>query len=181
MALPTLRGKLINLRGVRRSDAESMQRHAHNANVARYMAILPYPYKLEHALKWINTTHRMARAKTDYHFGIEDRDSRQIIGMIGLSRVNRQDKNAEAGYWLGQDFWRKGYITEAMRLMLNFAFAELDLARVYAVVHEKNTGSIRLLEKCSFVREGVWRKATLRDGRFYDVLAYGLLRDEYTG
>ena len=62
---------MINLRGARRSDAESMQRHAHNANVARYMAILPHPYRLEHALSWINTTHRMARGGTGYHFGIE--------------------------------------------------------------------------------------------------------------
>jgi RimJ/RimL family protein N-acetyltransferase len=181
MPLPTLRGKLINLRRVRRSDAESIQRHAHNANVARYMAILPHPYTLEHALSWINTTHRMVRAGTGYHLGIEDKASRQIIGMIGLSRVNRQDKNAEVGYWLGRDFWRKGYSTEAMRLMLNFAFTELDLARVYAMVHEKNAASMRLLEKCGFVREGVWRKATLRDGRFHDVFAFGLLRDEYSG
>jgi ribosomal-protein-alanine N-acetyltransferase len=179
MPIPTLQGKLIALRKLRRSDAASIQRHANNRNIARYLPRLPYPYTLQEARKWITTTSRLARADKAYDFGIEDRESGKIVGMIGLRNINRQDRNVEVGYWVGKAFQNRGYASEALRLILKFAFSELRLVRVYAVVHQKNVASVRLLDRIGFVREGVWRKASLINRRWYDVYAYGILNEEY--
>ena len=68
---------------------------------------------------------------------------------------------------------------EALSLILSFAFKELGLRRIYAIVHEKNTGSVKLLEKTGFTHEGTWRKASRMGRRWYDVYAFGILKNEY--
>lgn len=181
MPIPTLQGKLITLRKLRRSDADSIQRHANDRDIARFLPLLPFPYTLHEARKWITLTPRLAREDKAYNLGIEDVESGEIVGMIGLRNINRQDRNAEVGYWIGKSFQRRGYAKEALWLVLKFAFTDLRLARVYAVVHQKNVASVRLLDRIGFVREGVWRKASLMNRRWYDVYAYGILKEEYTG
>jgi RimJ/RimL family protein N-acetyltransferase len=180
MSIPSLHGKLITLRKLRRSDAAPIQRHANNRDIARFLPRLPSPYTMDEARKWITTTSRLARQGKAYNFGIEDGESGEIVGMIGLRNVNRHDRNAEIGYWVGKSFQRRGYAGEALRLILRFALGELRLVRVYAVVHQQNIGSIRLLEKIGFVREGVWRKASLMSRRWSDVYTYGILKEEYS-
>ena len=180
MSIPSLQGKLITLRKLKRSDAVSIQRHANNCDIARFLPRLPSPYTMDEARKWITTTSRLARQDKAYNFGIEDGQGGEIVGMIGLRNVNRHDRNAEIGYWVGKSFQRRGYAIEALRLILKFAFSKLRFVRVYAVVHHQNIGSIRLLEKTCFVREGVWRKASLMNRRWHDIYAYGILKEEYS-
>lgn len=180
MSIPSLQGELITLRKLRSSDAASIQRHASNRNVARFLPRLPSPYTMDEAWKWITATSRLARQGRAYNFGIEDGQSREIVGMIGLRNINRHDRNAEIGYWVGKSFQRRGYAGEALRLVLKFAFNELRLVRAYAVVHQQNIGSIRLLEKIGFVREGIWRKGSFMNRRWHDVYAYGILKEEYS-
>jgi RimJ/RimL family protein N-acetyltransferase len=181
MPLPTLSGQLTTLRKLAMSDAQSVQSNANDPEIARYLPRLPHPYTMDEARKWIATTYRLARQDKAYNFGIEDRKSGRIVGMIGLRNINRQDKNAEVGYWVGKSSQGRGYATEALRLTLSFAFRQLRLVRVYAVVHQRNTSSVRLLEKSGFVREGTWRKASFLNRRWHDVYSYGILKEEFAG
>jgi ribosomal-protein-alanine N-acetyltransferase len=177
--IPTLRGQLITLRKLVSSDAASIRLNADDPQIARYMPRLPHPYSIYEARKWIVTTHRLARQDKAYNFGIEDQKSGRIVGMIGLRNINRQDKNAEVGYWVGRSYQGRRYATEALRLILGFAFGRLRLVRVYAVVHQQNIASFRLLEKSGFVREGIWRKASFINRRWRDVYSYGILKEEF--
>jgi RimJ/RimL family protein N-acetyltransferase len=179
MIIRAIEGELIKLRKLRRSDAASIQRLADNKDIARYLPRLPYPYTMKEADRWITTTARLARQEKSYDFGIADNGSDEIAGMIGLRNINRQDKNAELGYWVGKPYQGRGYAAEAIRLILKFAFKELRLVRVYAVVHQRNVPSIKVLEKAGFMREGTWRKASFMGGRWSDVYAYGILKEEY--
>ncbi len=178
MALPRLTGSQITLRQLRRSDARDIRKNAHNSRIARLVPRLPHPYRLSDARSWIENTFRYRRNKTGYHFGIADSNDR-IIGMVGLHLVDFVNGNAELGYWLGQKYWRRGYMTEAVGLIVGFAFQKLRLERLYAVVLSINKGSVKVLEKNSFSREGTWRKAHVIGGKRYDVYSYGLLRDEF--
>lgn len=171
---------MITLRRLRHSDADSIQSQANSRFIARYLPRMPSPYTMEDARQWIVATHRLARQDKAYNFGIEDRQSGRIVGMIGLRNINGQDKNAEVGYWIGRSFQRRGYATEALRLTLGFAFKRLRLVRVYAVVHQQNTPSVKLLEKSGFVREGTWRKASFMNRRWHDVYSYGILKEEFS-
>ena len=80
---------------------------------------------------------------------------------------------------MGERFWGRGYVTEAVSLILGYLFKDLRLRRVYAFVNAANTGSIRVLEKNGFIREGTFRKACMLNRRWTDVYSYGLLIEEY--
>lgn len=179
MPLPVLQGDLIRLRQLRKSDASSIQENANNRKIGQNVPLIPHPYTLSDALEWIKTTHSLSRKATGYNFGIENRQTREVVGCIGLKNINRADKNAEVGYWLGEQFWGKGYMTEAVNLILGYLFRDLRLRRVYAIVNAANIGSIRVLEKNGFIREGTFRKACMLNRRWTDVYAYGLLKEEY--
>ena len=179
MPLPELQGRLILLRGLRKSDAASIQRNANNKRVARNLPLLPSPYSMKDALRWVGVTQRQARTAKGYDFGIVEKEHGCAVGCIGLKNINLHDKNAEVGYWLGERYWGRGYVTEALGLMVRFVFKELRLRRVYAIVHASNQGSIKVLERSGFKREGSFRKACLMGGRWTDVYAYGLLKEEF--
>ena len=78
-----------------------------------------------------------------------------LIGSIGLllqgeSRLSVGENEAEIGYWLGEDFWGKGYMTEAALQVIHYAFEELHLTRLWASVYKENIASQRVIEKCGF-------------------------------
>ena len=82
-------------------------------------------------------------------------DDNKAIGSIGLLFQNNSilplsDREAEIGYWLGEDFWGKGYATEAVQSVVAYVFEELFLMRLWAVAYQENTPSHRVLEKCGF-------------------------------
>lgn len=179
MKLSILTGELINLRQPRHVDEASIRRHVNDPEVARFVPPLPYPYSKTDARLWVNTCFRLARRDEGYNFGIESKETGEIIGMIGLKNINRESRNAEVGYWLGQKFWRRGFTSEALGLILNFSFQELKLVRVYVIVYPLNVGSVCLLENAGFLREATWRKANYMNRRWYDVYSYGLLKEEF--
>jgi len=179
MLLPVLKGNLISLRPFRRSDAASLQHHADDLEVTRYLPLMPHPYGPEDARQWINFAQHSARRDSAYFFGMEHAVHGEIVGGIGLKEFFCQDNTAEIGYWLASSYWGQGIATEAVRLIMGFSFNGLKLHRLYAMTHEKNVGSSRVLEKNGFVREGTMRKAGNIDGQWQDLYTYGLLREEY--
>jgi RimJ/RimL family protein N-acetyltransferase len=175
---PFIKGKKINLRRVHRADAISIQRYANDPEVTRFL-FTPYPYTLEHAYEFIKTSHRMHRKKSGFPFGIEHKDSREIIGLIGLYRVDMLHKNAEVGFWLGRDYWGQGITKEAIRLILRYAFDEIGFERIFARVMHPNKVSLHLLESLGFKREGTMRKAVFKDGIWLDFIWLAMLKEEF--
>ena len=117
---------------------------------------------------------------TMYWFTIRSAADNQLLGDINLDVVGWNSRDAFVGLGIGpRDFWGKGYGTEAMQLALQFAFTELNLHRVTLTVFEYNPRAIRSYEKAGFRLEGRLRGAILREGRRWDVLYMGVLRDEW--
>jgi len=105
-----------------------------------------------------------------------------IAGVINLSQIfHGAFQNAYLGYGLGIDFARRGYMTEAVNLILRFAFTELDLHRVEANVQPQNAPSIRLLERCGFKKEGFSEKYLKVDGRWRDHERWAIIRENWNG
>ena len=102
-----------------------------------------------------------------------------LLGTMSLRRYVR-DRRAELGYWLAQPAWGNGFATEAAEAAIDFGFARLGLARIYAQVLADNRGSLRVLDKLGMVNEGVKRQHVHKARRLHDVVLYGLLRDEWT-
>lgn len=113
-------------------------------------------------------------------FMIQSLDDGRTLGFVGLDGIRWNHGDAYAGIGLGdrQD-WSKGYGTDAMHIILRYAFTELNLHRVSLNVFEYNTRGIRSYEKAGFVHEGRARQQLNREGRRWDLLFMGILREDW--
>ncbi len=118
------------------------------------------------------------RTDQGYAFLIIRGSDNALVGGLTLANVRRGVAQAGSlGYWMGQPFVRRGYMTAAVRAVIPFAFGTLRLHRVEAACIPTNTASIRLLENTGFVREGYARNYLCINGIWQDHLLYGRLKD----
>ncbi len=171
-----MQGDLVRLRAVTREDLPRYTGWIADPEVRRYLNFYR-PMTLEEEARWFE---RMAGDESQTVFAIETVDGGRHIGTVGLHGLHSRYRSAEAGIFIGEkEFWGHGYGTEAMRLLLAFAFDQLNLHRVYLHVHGGNARARRSYEKCGFVEEGVLRQAVFKDGDYHDVTVMSVLRDEY--
>jgi RimJ/RimL family protein N-acetyltransferase len=118
--------------------------------------------------------------KNLYHFMIRARSDDRLIGKAVIQWIEWTNGNGFLRLGIGAaDDRQKGYGTQALQMLLRFAFAELNLFRVSAIVAEYNEGAIVLLRKFGFVQEVCRRKSLERDGRRWDLYVFGLLNEEW--
>ncbi|MDB5538733.1 MAG: family acetyltransferase [Devosia sp.] len=121
-----------------------------------------------------------AKAGTDYSFFIFTRSSEELVGGITLSNVRRRAAQfVNLGYWMGHAFAGKGYMTEAVGLVVPFCFETLGLHRIHAAFLPDNQASRRVLEKNGFREEGYAENYLQIDGRWADHVLFGLTRERY--
>ncbi|MFY3790947.1 GNAT family N-acetyltransferase [Ureibacillus sp. MALMAid1270] len=123
---------------------------------------------------------QLMRANREYSFGIYTKGRHQLMGHISLYAIKRLPySSAFIGYSIDERFTRKGIASEAVNHLVRFAFNELNLNRVEAYVSPKNIGSIKVLERANFVREGLLRKLLYINGVWEDHYMYAILKDDY--
>jgi RimJ/RimL family protein N-acetyltransferase len=166
---PLIKGKQLNLRPLQKSDAQDIYENANDPVIAKYTTI-PQPYTLQMAEEFILKAQKNLKVQESYELGIEH--SGRIVGMMSLMHVNREDRNAEIGYWVGQRFHGRGIGSEALALML-------ELERIYARVFHPNETSAKLLERAGFKYEGRSRRTKCKNGEWMDDLNYAILRNEF--
>lgn len=117
-----------------------------------------------------------------YPFVVVREDDNAIVGGVTLANVRRGIVQAGTiGYWIGQPFVGKGYMTSALRVLLPTLFGELNLHRVEAACIPSNLASVKVLEKCGFAREGLARRYLCINGVWQDHYLYGLLDEDIRG
>lgn len=123
---------------------------------------------------------RQQNAENQCMFGIRLVRDNKLIGTIGLDEISWPIGVAYLAIGIGErSSWGKGYGHESCRLLLDYAFNELNLHRVQLTVFDYNQRAIKLYEKLGFQREGVSREYGERDGKRYDMYHYGLLSYEW--
>lgn len=123
---------------------------------------------------------RENESSTSYAFAIRRTADDILIGTVGLYDIAWANRTAWVGVGIGdRDNWGKGYGSEAMELVIRYAFDELNLHRLQLTVIAYNPRAQEMYEKLGFVREGVYREFIERDGARHDLLLYGLLRPEW--
>ena len=176
-----LETRRLILRPLKISDADDTVKGISNPNVTKWLLVVSYPYKKKDAISWIKHTQSewKKKNKEGYHFGIELKEEGRIIGGCGLDSVNGY--SASIGYWLGEKYWNKGYGSEMLEALIDFAFKNIKLKRLEADVFAGNPSSGKLLEKYGFKKEGLKRQACIckADGKVKDEIVYGLLRREW--
>ena len=102
------------------------------------------------------------------------------VGHIGLYKINQRNGTADIGICIGSaSLWGGGLGERITRSVLHYAFQELNLRRIRAVIMEINVRSGKVLEKCGFTQEGVEREAEYREGRYINMICFGLLKHEW--
>jgi len=161
------------LRAWKPGDEPSLVRHANSRAIWRNLRdAFPHPYTLADARLWIETANP-SEPITNFAIVID----RAAVGGIGL--VLKEDvfrRSAEIGYWLGEEFWGRGIVTEAVSAVTNYAFDTFDLCRVFAGVFEWNPASMRVLEKAGYEFECRMKKSVTKDGETIDELIYAIVR-----
>jgi RimJ/RimL family protein N-acetyltransferase len=162
------------IRPFRLDDAPSLAVHANNRKVWRNLRdLMPHPYVERDAAEFISHTLAAPRPTS---FAIEVDGA--AVGGIGLKlRDDIERIGAELGYWLGEPFWGRGILSEAVPAFTRWALDEFDLVRLEAIVFQWNPASARVLEKSGYVREGTLRRSAIKDGQVIDRWLYAYLRD----
>jgi len=118
--------------------------------------------------------------KNQFHFALRERADDRLLGFVSLYRIEWNHRTSLARLGIGQAPDRgRGYGREALRMILRYAFDELNLHRVGALTFEYNIAALRLLERAGFVIEVRRREAAQREERRWAALMWGLLRDEW--
>lgn len=134
---------------------------------------------LEYQTDLIRRSMEQREADKRYSYGIFLKTSGQMIGNIGLSFVVRGPlQSCMAGYSLDRGHNGKGYTTEAVRLIVDYAFRELQFHRITAEASPQNIGSVRVLEKAGFHQEGLARKNVKINGKWEDHLVFAIINEE---
>jgi ribosomal-protein-alanine N-acetyltransferase len=163
------------LRPFRPEDAASIVRHADDYEVWRFLRDrFPHPYTQGDAEAWIAFT---SIQEPPLHFAIDLEG--EAVGGIGIIPGTDVDRvSAEVGYWLGRAVWGRGLATRALASLTAFAFHSFTFTRLFATPFAFNAASIRVLEKAGWVREGVLRRAVVKEGRITDLLIYAMTRPD---
>ena len=163
-------------------DPEIESRWTHDSEFMRMMDTAPARPMSAAIIKkqYEKLEKQIEESRNLYHFMIRAKADDRLIGIAAVQRIEWANGNAFLRLGIGAAEDRgKGYGTQALQMLLRFAFAELNLFRVSAMVPEYNETAIALLEKFGFMQEVCRRKALERDGRRWDLYVFGLLKDEW--
>lgn len=137
---------------------------------------LPYPYTEKDGKEYIST---MLAANENDTFAFAITVNGKVIGSIGAFRqTNVHNKTAELGYYIAEEYWGKGIMTEAVKQLCDYVFSRTDIIRIYAEPFSYNIGSCRVLEKAGFRYEGTLRSNALKNGNVLDMKMYSKLKTE---
>ncbi len=154
------------------SHKPALLRFANNRNVWRNLTDkFPHPYTEADANWWLAFVAQMAEPT---HWAVEV--DGLCVGGIGFTRRDGIFiKSALFGYWLGEPYWGRGIMSAAVKAVSCHAMSRFGLARLEAPVFAWNPASMRVLEKCGFVREGTLRASAFKDGQIIDSVLYALV------
>ena len=166
------------MRPWRKDDAESLVLHANNLNVARNLRDrFPHPYTAADAKFFLK---HATRSVDPSNLAIDVAGT--AVGAVGYvpgSDVERY--SAEIGYWLGEEFWGRGIVTEAVMLVTEHAFNELNYLRLFALPFADNPASGRVLEKAGYTREAHLRASSVKFGEPKDQWLYARINPAWRG
>jgi len=148
-SIPVLETERLVLRAPRLGDAKTVAALANDRRIAENTARIPHPYKRADADDWIASANLRADEET-YLITLADGT---IIGACGFDM--REDGVPDVGYWLGAEYWGKGYATEAVRALIDRAFGDLEYEALHSGARVTNPASRHVLEKCGFQWTGV--------------------------
>jgi len=169
-----LEGKLVRLRAPQRADIPIFVKWFNDPETTRFLLRAP-PMGMEEEEAWYDSLVN----KDTKVFCIETLDGR-LVGNLGIIHIDWANRNADIGIIIGEkECWSKGYGTEAITLLLEYMFDELNLDRIWLYCDMENLRAQRCYEKSGLRREGIFRHHRLQGGKYRDDVVMSILRQEW--
>ena len=172
-------GKNIRLRAIEPSDAVSFYAWDQDSDMGRYLDRVWQPVSLESQKRW--TERASAQEPGDEFFFVIENQAGEMVGSISSHHCDRRTGVFSYGVAVQADFQRRGYGSEAIRMVLRYFFEELRYQKVNVEIHSDNPASAHLHESLGFQLEGRVRRSVYSGGQFLDNLIYGMTTEEFRG
>ena len=178
MNFTRLETERLILRQLSRKDKQRIVSLLNNRNIIDMTGTIPHPYTEKHAMEYINGTLLGFERRQKTAFGIVQKRDNLLIGAMGI-RYDKEHQRGNLGYWIGEAYWGNGYATEALKALMAYEFSYEGLHKIEACHFGENIGSSRVLLKAGLKKEAEKKEHFKKNGRFLDVIEYGLLRKDY--
>jgi RimJ/RimL family protein N-acetyltransferase len=179
IAIPNLQTGRLILRAFTIDDTPRVEALLSSPEIAPTTLTMPRRFPAGMAKRWIRLQPEKLRADQAIDWAITLPDD-LVIGAIGLT-LELRHRRGSVGYWLGTDHWNQGYVTEALRAVVAWAFEALELSRIEGTCFPRNPASGRVMEKAGMTYEGRLRSYVVKDGVSEDVLVYASVNGRIVG
>lgn len=177
LVFPMLQTERLVLREIKTSDKKEIFTCFSNSQLLRFYG-MEQMKAVTDAEQLINAFAFNFKEKKGIRWGIELKETNQLIGTIGFNLWMPKHKRAEVGYEILPQYWGQGYAKEVLREVVSYGFETMQLSRIGAVVFIENDRSNHLLTKFGFQREGVLRNYMVQNDQSFDTYVYSLLKAE---
>ena len=167
--------KNFTLREWQISDAASLAENANNINIWNNVRdALPHPYSEKDGREYIEMAMSQPKPATLFAIVVEEK----AVGSIGIFlRTDVERISAELGYFIGEKYWNRGIMTDAVKEMVSYAFTAFPhLRKIYATPFDFNIASQKVLQKAGFEREAVLKQAAIKNGEIVDLHYYSIIK-----
>ncbi|NTB95206.1 GNAT family N-acetyltransferase [Agrobacterium tumefaciens] len=170
---PVLLSQRLVLRKPHEEDIDALAHLANNANIATMVSRMPHPYTAKDAVDFVRRSKAGEIGKCVY--AITRMDNGEFLGCCALE-PQEDEKTLEIGYWLGEPYWNRGYMTEAAHALIDMAFRTREIDQIDARCRVTNIASRRVIQKCGFQFQGSGMVGSLALGGMVPVEWYRLDR-----
>ena len=176
--MPQIETERLVIRKVSVKDAQDMFEYSRDPEVARHVLWDAHRSVMDSRgyIKYLQRKYRLGEPSS---WGIALKDTDKLIGTIGFMWWQQDNSAAEVGYSLGRAYWNRGYMTEALKAVIKYAFTEMKLHRIEAQHEVLNPASGAVMAKAGMKKEGVLRGRLYNKGKYVDVALYAILSEDF--
>ena len=175
---PILASERLQFRKLTATDAPEILALRGNPETMRFIP-RPLLTDIEGALAHIKSINDKIEENLDINWAVTEKNSDKCIGIMGFYRTQPEHFRAELGYMILPEYWGKGYVTEAVTTLLNFAFNTLKFHSIEAVIDSRHKASERVLQKNGFTKEAHFVENFYYNNEFTDTVIYSLLKRNF--
>jgi RimJ/RimL family protein N-acetyltransferase len=175
---PPLSTTSLALRPWRAADLPAVVAACQDPSIARFAAAVPCPYGEADARAWLGAQEPARRRGARLELAIVEPRADELLGALALSSVEHVHGRAMVSFWVAPQARGQAVAARALRLLAGWAFSSLGLTRLELFIEPDNAASLRVAQRCGFVREGLLRSRWVSKGRRRDSVVYGLLAGE---
>ena len=174
---PTLQSHRFLLRRPNMEDAQQLYTLARNPAVSCYLPWNPHR-SVGETLAVLEMHRRAYQDGTAVTWVIDSKSTRAIVGLIGITNIDIQNKSVDLDYWLGEEYWGHGFMVEILRSVITFCCVGMGIIRVQGRHVKENQAPGQAMVRAGMDYEGTLRKKQLFKGQIWDIKVYSILSDD---